>query len=504
TPGKRLKKVRIATITDGANYGGIDDITLTYVPLYSLEGISNGDFETGDLTDWVTGGDHLAWVNDGAYNRHSGSYGCQISVYGGGHYNDAWVEQDLTNSRIYSDYVESFSFWHHVDRLVRVTVTYWDDTTTNHDFTGPFSWQQYFVTGLTPGKRLKKVRIATITDGANYGGIDDVTLTYNHPLLIPEAPTLSVISPNPDMDGDIILNWNDISFTEIYTVYRYSSLITELNGSVTTLGTTISSTYTDLGLNEGTYYYAVTSDNVLGSSGISNCESVVVDLPGPDAPVLPAIMPNPDNDGDINLDWDDVPFADSYTVYRYSSFISELNGSVITLGTVIYSSYDDLDLLEGTYYYVVTSTNGTGTSDISNCESVVVDLPGPDAPVLPAIMPNPDNDGVIILDWDDVPFADSYTVYRYTSYITELNGSITNLGTTIFSNYTDPDLSGGIYFYVVTATNETGTSVISNCESVEVVIEEPTTAIPGYNLIIFVTLFGVISILLLIIKHRKQ
>ena len=85
-----------------------------------------------------------------------------------------------------------------------------------------------------------------------------------------------------------------------------------------------------------------------------------------------------------------------------------------------------------------------------------------------------------------------------------MNSSVTNLGTTASSGYTDPDLIEGTYYYVVTATNGTGTSVFSNCESVMVDLEEQIPEIPGYNLTILIPLLGVISVLLLFIKHRKH
>jgi fibronectin type 3 domain-containing protein len=479
TPGKRLKKLRFETLVDGSIIGGIDDITMTYskVLWVQKEGISNGDFETGDLTGWVTGGPYPAMVGTGEYLAHSGTYGCKISGYSGGTYRHSWIEQNLTTSYICSDLIESFSFWRRTDKIVRVTVTYWDNTNTTHEFFGAFPWEQHNITGLTPGKRLKKLRFETLVDGVGIGGIDDLTMTYNITSIEPETPILSNISPDPDFDGDITLDWNDVNFYEYYTIYRSSSLITELDSSVTTLGNTNESTFTDIDLYEGKYYYVVRAWNDWGYSELSNCESVEVDLPLPDAPILEEITPNPDPNGDITLDWNDVSNADNYTIYRYSSFITELNGSVETLDTVFTSTYTDFDLDEGIYYYVVIATNGTGNSYISKCESVEVDLPGPAAPFLEEITPNPDPNGDITLDWNDVSNADNYTIYRYSSFITELNGSVETLDTVFTSTYTDFDLDEGIYYYVVTATNETGTSEISNCKSIEVDLPGPAAPI---------------------------
>lgn len=58
--------------------------------------------------------------------------------------------------------------------------------------------------------------------------------------------------------------------------------------------------------------------------------------------------------------------------YRYKSFITEYNGSLILVGTTSVSTYEDLGLDNGIYYYVITAENEYGISDISNCESVRV------------------------------------------------------------------------------------------------------------------------------------
>ncbi len=238
----------------------------------------------------------------------------------------------MTHAEIYSHKVNSFSFWRYTyNEPIRVTVIYWDYTNTSQTFTGAVGWEQHHITGMTSGKRLRSVRIEGTEASSTHGGIDDVSLNYNtsHPITYP--PILAEISPNPDTDGDIILDWNDVPFADNYTVYRHSSLITELNGSVAAITGTIPSTFTDLDLPDGTYYYAVAANNETGTSVQSNCKSVVVNIPAPDEPYLNPISPNPDPDGNIYIDWNDIADADNYTVYRYSSLITEINGSVVSL-----------------------------------------------------------------------------------------------------------------------------------------------------------------------------
>lgn len=288
-----------------------------------------------------------------------------------------------------------------------------------------------------------------------------------------ESPILELILPNPNTSGDIILNWSDTPGADNYSVYRYHSYITEINGSVIFVDTTTNSSYNDVGLLSGDYFYVIIAHNETGDSSISNCESIVVDLyiPNtPNAPILFPITPNPSMTGNITLNWSDVLNADNYTVFRYTSLITEINVTVTVLGTVTVSNYNDSGLGDNIYYYAIIANNETGSSDISNCEAVEVDLPEPEAPILSSITPNPSTTGNITLNWSDVPNADNYTVYRSSSLITELNESVMIMDTVIESFYYDNDLDNGTYFYVVIANNESDNSSISNCESITVEI----------------------------------
>ncbi|MHA1963815.1 MAG: hypothetical protein ACXACG_01935 [Candidatus Thorarchaeota archaeon] len=108
----------------------------------------------------------------------------------------------------------------------------------------------------------------------------------------PGAPVLDAISPNPDPDGNVLVNWNDDVEVENWTVYRYSSQITELNLDSATeiaLGL-IASQYNDAGLSDGTYWYAVAAIGPFGYSYLSNSVSVTVGLPAPIDPLLILII----------------------------------------------------------------------------------------------------------------------------------------------------------------------------------------------------------------------
>jgi hypothetical protein len=97
----------------------------------------------------------------------------------------------------------------------------------------------------------------------------------------PGAPVIAAISPNPDPDGNVLVNWNDATTAESWTVYRHSSEITEANlESATEIAADLTeSQYNDTGLSEGTYWYAVEAIDEFGYSYLSNSVSVTVEFP---------------------------------------------------------------------------------------------------------------------------------------------------------------------------------------------------------------------------------
>ncbi|MHA1187487.1 MAG: ABC transporter substrate-binding protein, partial [Candidatus Heimdallarchaeota archaeon] len=84
---------------------------------------------------------------------------------------------------------------------------------------------------------------------------------------------------------------------------------------------------------------------------------------------------NPDDDGTFTLTWSLADRADNYSVYQYSGYITEINGSL----TLIADEIVDLSLLlssylDGTYYFIVAAINEHGYT-LSNCINVVVLIP---------------------------------------------------------------------------------------------------------------------------------
>jgi fibronectin type 3 domain-containing protein len=160
----------------------------------------------------------------------------------------------------------------------------------------------------------------------------------------------------------------------------------------------------------------------------------------------------------VLLSWEAVPSAISYNVKR--SLVA--GGPYTTLGTVSSVTYADVSVSNGTtYYYVVTATNSTGESALSNEANAT---PGVAVPTAPSLIVTAGN-GQAQLTWTSVVGATSYNVYQGS---TSGGESATPIATGITStSYTASALNqGATYYFVVAAVNALGTGPSSNEVSV--------------------------------------
>jgi hypothetical protein len=119
----------------------------------------------------------------------------------------------------------------------------------------------------------------TTVPGVTNGNKTGITINYAY--TPPPAPT----GLTPSVSGNSVsLTWNSVSGASNYRVYRSASS----NGPYTSIMTTSDTSYTDSGLDEGTYYYKVSTRDSSGSeSPQSGSVSAIVEgsggLPGGDA-----------------------------------------------------------------------------------------------------------------------------------------------------------------------------------------------------------------------------
>ncbi len=190
--------------------------------------------------------------------------------------------------------------------------------------------------------------------------------------------------------------------------------------------------------------------------------------------------------------------GDSY----YNSIAADSEGTIhvawydateyVSSGTDVDIFYKRKDILSP---WTTTDVVSTESSGISNFPSIVVDTSGiiqlfwddftnydscgtdkdifykrlsgvPAAPEIAFVVPNPDEDGSVNLDWNDVYGADMYYVYRSSSYIWSVEG-LTPIHSTSSSSFIDALPSPGFYYYVIVAQNYVGNGAQSNCQFIE-------------------------------------
>ncbi len=248
----------------------------------------------------------------------------------------------------------------------------------------------------------------------------------------------------------------------------------------------------------GTFIYLAGAYNYTFDFVDTNAELTIIgSLPGEFN--LSSNAGTPDDDGVFDLSWTSSDGALTYSVYRYSSYITEINGSLTLLGDGI----TDLSLAlsgytDGTYYFIVVAHNDYGDT-MSNCIQVNVAFP-PGEFTLSSNAGTPDDDGVFDLSWTSSDGALTYSVYRYSSYITEINGSLTLLGDGItdlslaLSGYTD-----GTYYFIAVAHNANG-DTLSNCIVVIVLLP----VVPGYDLYFMFATIGIVSAIIIRTRCKKS
>ena len=90
-------------------------------------------------------------------------------------------------------------------------------------------------------------------------------------------------------------------------------------------------------------------------------------------PELNSISPSNDNDGIINLSWNEVNEAEKYYIFRNQSTINSME-NLSSIALTLEHNYTDILLTSGVYFYVIVARNTLLNSSISNCESVLVNI----------------------------------------------------------------------------------------------------------------------------------
>lgn len=187
-------------------------------------------------------------------------------------------------------------------------------------------------TGLTNATTYA-YRVTALTAGVESAASATVQVTPDVPA--PTVPTGVTATPG---DARVVLSWTASANATSYRVYRSGGLL----GSPTT------TSYTDLGLTNGSAYsYTVVAVNATSPSAAS---ASVIGYPVAPAPAAPTGVTATAGDTQVTLSWSAVANATAYRVYRNGVQIASPTGT----------GWTDTALTNGaTYTYFVTAVNAT-------------------------------------------------------------------------------------------------------------------------------------------------
>ena len=250
--------------------------------------------------------------------------------------------------------------------------------------------------------------------------------------------------------ADVTVTWNGMIGADVYYVYRN---ISNSTATSTYLGSSTTATFTDSTAVAGTtYHYFVRAGNECANTGYSLSNTGYRQI----TPVAPTgVLASQTNCAGVNVTWNAVANASTYSVYRATSnnaLFASLVGSSST------TSFLDASTSVGvSYFYWVRAGNICGTS--ANSASMV--RAGSRLGTLPAPTGVNALDNTICSEstkvtWNAVANAANYSIFRFRSGVGPMELlSSSHTSTTFFDSTA---WSNTVYLYYVRANNACGVS----------------------------------------------
>jgi fibronectin type 3 domain-containing protein len=272
-------------------------------------------------------------------------------------------------------------------------------------------------------------------------------------ITLPAAPTGVVAKAVSAVQ--INLTWPAVTGAASYVVARSSTS----GGPYATVGTPHSAAFSNTALSAATtYYYVVQAKNLSGLSATSPQASTTT------APLAPGgLSATVVSSSQVNLAWSAVSGASGYRVLR--STVS--GGPYTNVGSATTTSFADSGLAPATtYFYTVQATNGSAPSARSTQVAALTDPAAPTGVTATAASVSE-----IDLTWSAVTGATSYVIQRSPTS----GGPYTTIGSATSPTFADTGLSPATpYYYVIQATNASGSSASSAEASAVTLLGVPT------------------------------
>jgi large repetitive protein len=260
--------------------------------------------------------------------------------------------------------------------------------------------------------------------------------------------------------NDVYLQWKPVEYATAYKIYKIIN--NERKYISATNFTNMFLTY----LEEGEHTYEVTAwTDRFGESDFS--ENIKVNVIYPEINPPKELVATIENGNNVSLKWKPADFATSYYIYEV------INGVRKLVSTTKATSFYLQGIEEGEHLYQVTSKSERFGESLLNSEVGVLII-NPEM-LTPVVQLQIEDSNSVMLNWEKVNYATSYTVYEI------INEEVIPLATISGNSYTLKFVSEGVHEYAVTARNNYfGESPLSNIVVADIkpLLEAPTTETP--------------------------
>lgn len=195
----------------------------------------------------------------------------------------------------------------------------------------------------------------------------------------PTSPTLSVTASG----STVSLSWDTPLTTDSFSLRRSITGFPTSTSDGTSVTSTSDTNFTDTSLEDGIHYYSLFAFDSHGNRSNAGTASVSIDTTTPNTPSDFSALTSGSS---VYLTWSnpvDADFASSTIRRSTTSFPSSITDGLPVTSTTA-TSYTDISLSDGTYYYSIFSADTTGNISERSTSTAIISTYTPPASPIPS------------------------------------------------------------------------------------------------------------------------